>query len=78
MQLSEFSALTFDCYGTLINWERGMLDALGPWRQRTGVAADENALLTAYGRQETVVQTENPTMMAVPRCRGSRTRTYGR
>ena len=63
MQLSEFSALTFDCYGTLIDWERGMMDALGPWRQRTGVAVDENALLTAYGRQETVVQTENPTML---------------
>lgn len=73
MRLSEFSALTFDCYGTLIDWERGMLDALGPWRQRTGVAADENALLTAYGRQKTVAQTENPT-----RCRGSLTRTYGR
>lgn len=40
-----------------------MLDALGPWRERTGVAEDENGLLAAYGRQETVVQIENPTML---------------
>src|SRR5690242_229154 len=28
MDFSGFDALTFDCYGTLIDWERGILDAL--------------------------------------------------
>ena len=28
--LAEFSALTFDCYGTLIDWETGIWDALQP------------------------------------------------
>ncbi len=63
MRISDYSALTFDCYGTLIDWERGMLAALAPWLQRSGVTADENELLAAYGRQETVVQTENPAML---------------
>lgn len=62
MRISDYSALTFDCYGTLIDWERGMLAALAPWLARSGVTADENSLLAAYGRHETVVQTENPTM----------------
>ena len=31
MRISDFSALTFDCYGTLIDWECGMLAALAPW-----------------------------------------------
>ena len=62
MRISDYSALTFDCYGTLIDWERGMLDALTPWRERTGVTADNTSLLAAYGRHETVVQTEGSTL----------------
>ncbi len=27
MKLSDFQALTFDCYGTLIDWETGLLAA---------------------------------------------------
>lgn len=33
--LQEFKAITFDCYGTLIDWERGILDQLRPWLDRT-------------------------------------------
>ena len=62
MRLSNYSALTFDCYGTLIDWERGMLAALTPWLERARIEADESSLLAAYGRHETVVQTENPGM----------------
>jgi FMN phosphatase YigB (HAD superfamily) len=30
MQLVEFQILTFDCYGTLIDWETGITKALRP------------------------------------------------
>ena len=30
MKLTDFKALTFDCYGTLIDWETGMIEALQP------------------------------------------------
>ena len=30
-QLTDYKALTFDCYGTLIDWESGILQALQPW-----------------------------------------------
>ena len=28
MQLADYKVLTFDCYGTLIDWESGIWDAL--------------------------------------------------
>ena len=31
MQLTDFEALSFDCYGTLIDWEAGLLAVLVPW-----------------------------------------------
>ncbi|MDA0230565.1 MAG: haloacid dehalogenase type II [Proteobacteria bacterium] len=60
MQIGEFSALTFDCYGTLVDWERGMLTALAPWHERSGLGMDHSVLLAAYGRHETVIQQEQP------------------
>ena len=39
MKLSDFSVLSFDCYGTLIDWESGIWDALAPLRTRAGAAA---------------------------------------
>ncbi len=30
MKLTDFDTLTFDCYGTLIDWERGIGDELRP------------------------------------------------
>jgi 2-haloacid dehalogenase len=37
MKLSDFDVLTFDCYGTLIDWESGIYDALAPLLLRAGV-----------------------------------------
>ena len=34
MRLSDFKVLTFDCYGTLIDWETGMVEALKPLTDR--------------------------------------------
>jgi 2-haloacid dehalogenase len=47
---ARFDVLTFDCYGTLIDWEAGLLDALH--RALPGVDADDDALLEGYGRHE--------------------------
>lgn len=58
MRLSDFSALSFDCYGTLIDWEAGILHALEPLRERSGVDAEE--LLEAYGVVEHEVEQEFP------------------
>ena len=33
MKLTDFRVLTFDCYGTLIDWESGIFAALQPLLQ---------------------------------------------
>ena len=50
----EFEAITFDCYGTLIDWETGILNALRPIMRAHGVSATEGDLLKAYAEHEAI------------------------
>ncbi len=50
--LSDFEILTFDCYGTLIDWETGILAGLHTALDRHGPLADDERLLEAYARFE--------------------------
>ena len=59
MTPSAFRAFTFDCYGTLIDWEQGILQAI---RALPGIDADDDALLAAFARHEHAIQEENPAM----------------
>jgi len=52
LALGRFSALSFDCYGTLIDWETGILEALRPVLARHGVACDDDWLLGLYSAAE--------------------------
>jgi 2-haloacid dehalogenase len=61
MRLRDFSALTFDCYGTLIDWEAGILATLRPWTAAHGVAVDDEELLAAFGRAESRREAADPT-----------------
>ena len=60
MRLTDFAALSFDCYGTLIDWETGMLATLRPWAAGHGLALSDDALLAAFSRNEPSVQAEHP------------------
>jgi len=46
---SRFEILTFDCYGTLINWEDGIFAALRPILAAHSTALEDAALLKLYG-----------------------------
>ncbi len=48
MDFSSFKALTFDCYGTLIDWEKGMSDIVRPWLDEMRSAVTPEAILTTY------------------------------
>jgi len=63
MRLADFDVLTFDCYGTLIDWESGILAALAPWRKRAGVALGDEALLTLFSEVESKIEAERPTLL---------------
>ncbi|MGD0984397.1 MAG: HAD family hydrolase [Acidimicrobiales bacterium] len=60
MQLTEYEALSFDCYGTLIDWEAGLAAVLGPWACSRGLDLDEESLLSAYADHEARIEREYP------------------
>ena len=49
LDLSRFDTLTFDCYGTLIDWETGILAALHRILSAHGKTIDDATLLKLYG-----------------------------
>ena len=63
MRLSDFDALSFDCYGTLIDWETGIREALGPWLSSKGVDADHNEVMEVYAACESAQEEETPDMI---------------
>ena len=52
IDLRRFDVLTFDTYGTLIDWERGLLDALQPVLAPHDVRATEDELLELFAHHE--------------------------
>jgi 2-haloacid dehalogenase len=56
LDLDTFDTLTFDCYGTLIDWERGILEALGRVYDAHGVPVDADPLLEAFARHEAEIE----------------------
>jgi 2-haloacid dehalogenase len=60
MKLTDFKALTFDCYGTLIDWESGILAALEPLAARVQPKPSPDAMLEAYGVHEHAQEHQTP------------------
>lgn len=54
--LESFDSITFDCYGTLIDWESGILQALRPLAAQYGIEVDDNTLLETYAQLETRIE----------------------
>lgn len=55
---NEFESVTFDCYGTLIDWETGIGRAFVDAARSDGVRLDEALILSAYADVEPVVERE--------------------
>ena len=60
MNLTDFDALSFDCYGTLIDWEAGLAAVLAPWARSRGLDLSDEALLTGYAAHESRAEAEHP------------------
>ncbi len=52
LDFGRFEALTFDCYGTLIDWETGIVAAIRTVLDPRGVAPEADRLLETFARQE--------------------------
>lgn len=63
-RLEDFSVLTFDCYGTLIDWETGIWDAFQPvLMANPGHGVTRRPVLEAFGAAETAQQAATPDML---------------
>lgn len=49
LDFNRFEVITFDCYGTLINWEEGILNCLRPILARHNKSADDATILKLFG-----------------------------
>ena len=60
---SKYRVLTFDCYGTLIDWERGIWDALQPiLTENNRLDLTKASALQQFSALESNQQGESPTM----------------
>jgi 2-haloacid dehalogenase len=60
VHLHDFRVLTFDCYGTLIDWESGIVAALAPLLARASAGATRESALEAFARHESAQEAETP------------------
>ena len=60
MKLADFQALSFDCYGTLIDWEAGLAAVLVPWAAARGLDLSAEDLLAEYAGFEAEIEAQQP------------------
>ncbi|TNF86441.1 MAG: haloacid dehalogenase type II [Gammaproteobacteria bacterium] len=63
MKLSDFKMLTFDTYGTLIDWEGGIYNALEPLLDKVPVKLHRDEVLELFAEFEKKQQAENPSQI---------------
>jgi 2-haloacid dehalogenase len=56
LDFGRFEILTFDCYGTLINWEAGILRCLHDLLNSHGKSAEDATILEMYGEFEAAAE----------------------
>jgi 2-haloalkanoic acid dehalogenase type II len=54
----QFDYVTFNCYGTLIDWETGIRDAFLRAAREDGIRLDESRVIPTYADVESVVERE--------------------
>jgi 2-haloacid dehalogenase len=60
MKLTDFKALTFDCYGTLIDWETGILSGLRPLVKKAASTPSRDQILDVFAQNESAQEDETP------------------
>jgi 2-haloacid dehalogenase len=63
LDLTKYTALSFDCHGTLIDWETGISAVLAPWATERGLELSDEELLLAYADNEAAVERETPSAL---------------
>ncbi|HEY5739046.1 MAG TPA: haloacid dehalogenase, partial [Gammaproteobacteria bacterium] len=63
MKLTDFKMLSFDTYGTLIDWESGIYAALQPLLDKVPIKLERNEVLELFAEYELAQQRATPTQV---------------
>lgn len=58
----DYPVFSFDCYGTLIDWETGLWEALQPLLGANDTVVDRDSALTLFSAVEPEIEAEQPTL----------------
>jgi len=56
VEFRKLDVITFDCYGTLIDWESGILSVLKPFLARSGIEMEDEKVLEMYAEFESDIE----------------------
>ena len=63
VKIGNYEALTFDVYGTLIDWEPAIINFFRAWADRNGVGATDFEFLDAFDEARTRLQSVRPALL---------------
>jgi 2-haloacid dehalogenase len=56
LDANKYEVLSFDCYGTLVDWESGIISGLGPVLRSHRVEATDDEILSLHAQTEHKLQ----------------------
>ena len=56
LDYDRYEVMTFDCFGTLIDWESGLIGALAPFREKLALELSDDEILEQYAWLESTLQ----------------------
>src|SRR5258708_7379285 len=63
MDFSRFKLVTFDCYGTLIDWEAGIPPFVRPWLDHLPTTVPPDLVISAFALMQAKHQRVRPTLL---------------
>lgn len=63
VDFDKYQVLTFDCYGTLIDWETGISRIVSPWLEEMGENVPLDLILSAFALHQAKHQAVRPTLL---------------
>lgn len=63
VDFDKFKAVTFDCYGTLIDWETGITQLVRPWIDAINPAIPTDLVITSFALHQAKHQQTRPTLL---------------
>jgi 2-haloacid dehalogenase len=63
IDFKRYKALTFDCYGTLIDWEAGIENLVRPWLQQSESSVPVDLIFTSFALMQAKHQQTRPTLL---------------